>query len=68
MVACPLCHGNLDIRQHKIDEGNEGENYDTPIFYVTQLAALALGVASNSLGFESVITDPKPLLREKQLL
>ena len=69
MVACPLCHGNLDIRQHKIDENNKGEeNYDTPIFYVTQLAALAMGVPSDKLGFESVIIDPKPLLKGKGLI
>jgi heterodisulfide reductase subunit B2 len=87
MVACPLCHGNLDIRQKDIQEqqsakdatlfgnifGSElqqsgAEQRDLPIFYVTQLAALAMGVPSDKLGFESVIIDPKPLLREKQLL
>jgi len=89
MVACPLCHGNLDIRQKEIKEaygapdsslfGNifgselqhvtgESDRRDLPVFYITQLAALAMGVASESLGFESVITDPKPLLRDKQLL
>ena len=91
MVACPLCHGNLDIRQQGIKElygakdsslfgnifGSElqqsgddpaSDRRDLPIFYITQLAALAMGVASENLGFESVITDPKPLLRDKQLL
>jgi heterodisulfide reductase subunit B2 len=67
MVACPLCHGNLDMRQHGIEEKN-GVQYNTPIFYVTQLVALAMGVPSDKLGFESVIIDPKPLLRDKQLL
>ena len=67
MVACPLCHGNLDIRQQSI-EAKSGADYDTPIFYVTQLAALAMGVPSDKLGFESVITDPKPLLKKKGLI
>lgn len=67
MVACPLCHGNLDIRQQKIDEGHQ-TNYNMPIFYVTQLAALALGTAGDKLGFDSVIVDPRPMLREKGLL
>ena len=67
MVACPLCHGNLDIRQQNIESKNH-TNYDTPIFYITQLAALAMGVATDKLGFESVIVDPRPLLKEKQLL
>jgi heterodisulfide reductase subunit B len=89
MVACPLCHGNLDIRQKEIKEAygapdstlfgsifgsdlplstTSEDRRDLPIFYITQLAALAMGVASQSLGFESVIIDPKPLLRDKQLL
>jgi len=89
MVACPLCHGNLDIRQQGIKDkqnaqestlfgnifgsevqqpGGAGEARDVPIFYITQLAALAMGVPTDKLGFESVIIDPKPLLREKNLL
>jgi heterodisulfide reductase subunit B2 len=67
MVACPLCHGNLDIRQHRIEEKNSA-SYDTPIFYVTQLAALAMGAPADKLGFESVIIDPRPLLKEKKLI
>jgi heterodisulfide reductase subunit B2 len=90
MVACPLCHGNLDIRQQGIKEkyapegslmgnifGSEHKQASTeggeprremPIFYVTQLAALAMGVPTDKLGLESIIIDPMPLLREKQLL
>ena len=67
MVACPLCHSNLDVRQASIEDKSRID-YDTPIFYVTQLVALALGVAGNKLGFESVIVDPRPLLTKKQLL
>jgi heterodisulfide reductase subunit B2 len=88
MVACPLCHGNLDIRQQGIKDkygaqegglfGNifgsevqmegDSDQRSMPIFYVTQLAALAMGVPSDKLGFESVITDPKPLLKGKGLI
>jgi heterodisulfide reductase subunit B2 len=89
MVACPLCHGNLDIRQEGIkakygtpegtlmgnifgsdlQQGSDAApRRETPIFYFTQLVALAMGVPSDKLGFESIITDPRPLLREKQLL
>ena len=67
MVACPLCHGNLDIRQESIEDKSK-TSYDTPIFYVTQLVALALGVSGNKLGLESVIVDPRPLLMSKELL
>jgi len=67
MVACPLCHGNLDIRQKEIEE-TTGEQYGMPIFYMTQLLALAAGVPGGKLGFDSMIVSPQPLLKEKHLL
>lgn len=67
MVACPLCHGNLDIRQKEIEEAT-GKRFGMPVFYMTQLLALAVGVSSGKLGFDSMIVNPLPLLREKQLL
>lgn len=67
MVACPLCHGNLDIRQQEIEEVN-GTSYGMPVFYVTQLLGLAVGVSPARLGLESMIVSPVPLLKEKNLL
>lgn len=67
IVACPLCHGNLDIRQQEIEEAS-GTRYGMPVFYITQLLALAAGVSSTRLALDSMIVDPKPLLKEKNLL
>jgi heterodisulfide reductase subunit B2 len=67
MVACPLCHGNLDIRQKDIEEAS-GTRYNMPVFYITQLLALACGVQHSRLGLESNIVSPMGLLREKNLL
>ncbi len=67
MVACPLCHGNLDIRQKEIEEAS-GTTYNMPVFYLTQLLGLACGVAPSRLGLESMIVSPLPLLKEKNLL
>jgi len=67
MVACPLCHGNLDIRQQEIEEAT-GERYGMPVFYMTQLLALAAGVPTQKLGLDSMITNPVPLLKEKKLI
>jgi heterodisulfide reductase subunit B len=67
MVACPLCHGNLDIRQKEIEAGT-GVAYNMPVFYVTQLLGLAVGIAPNKLGFDSMIVNPAPLLKEKGLI
>lgn len=67
MVACPLCHGNLDIRQQEIEEAS-GERYGMPVFYMTQLLGLAVGVPPNQLGLDSMIVNPMPLLKEKKLI
>lgn len=67
MVACPLCHGNLDIRQKEIEEAT-GKRFGMPVFYMTQLLALATGVAPTKLGFDSMIVNPLPLLKEKGLV
>ena len=67
MVACPLCHGNLDIRQGEIEEAS-GTRYRLPVFYLTQLLALAVGVPTSRLGLESMMVNPLPLLKEKKLL
>jgi heterodisulfide reductase subunit B len=67
VVACPLCHGNLDIRQQGIEEAT-GEHFDLPIFYMTQLLALAVGVKPKRLGLDSMIVNPMPLLKAKNLI
>lgn len=66
VVACPLCHGNLDIRQKEI-EGIYKADYDLPIFYLTQLVGLALGVAPEQLGLDALIVSPQKLLKARDL-
>jgi len=67
MVACPLCHGNLDIRQKEI-EGVFNTEYGLPVFYLTQLVGLAVGLGTDKLGLGAMMVNPMPLLKEKQLL
>jgi heterodisulfide reductase subunit B len=67
MVACPLCHGNLDIRQKEI-EGVYSTRYAMPVFYITQLVGLAAGLEADKLGLDALIVNPMPLLKEKGLL
>ena len=67
MVACPLCHGNLDIRQKEI-EGVYNVNYGLPVFYITQLVGLAAGLSAEKLGLGALIVNPLPLLKDKGLL
>ncbi|KAA0892099.1 CoB--CoM heterodisulfide reductase iron-sulfur subunit B family protein [Oryzomonas rubra] len=67
MVACPLCHGNLDIRQKEI-EGVYNTEYAMPVFYITQLVGLATGLGADKLGLDALIVNPMPLLKEKGLV
>jgi heterodisulfide reductase subunit B len=60
-VACPLCHVNLDTRQAEVEQ-EYGTQYDIPIFYFTQLMALAFGISPEKLGLKKHFTNPDTLL------
>jgi heterodisulfide reductase subunit B len=67
MVGCPLCHGNLDIRQKEIENVYQTD-YNLPVFYLTQLVGLSVGLGADKLGLDAMIVNPTPLLKEKGLL
>lgn len=60
-VACPLCHINLDARQPEVD-AKFGQAYGIPVFYFTQLVALALGATPAEVYLDRHLVDPRPLL------
>jgi len=64
VLSCPLCRFNLDVR------GKEAEKLfnsykQIPVFYYTQLIAVALGLDLKLCGFESHAVDPLILLKKK---
>lgn len=61
-VGCPLCHVNLDTRQAEV-EAEFKTSFDLPVFYFTQLMALALGVPSGELGLRKHFVDTEGLLQ-----
>jgi heterodisulfide reductase subunit B len=67
IVACPLCHVNLDSRQKQIEE-EFGEDFDLPVIYLTQLMGLAFGVDPTELALQKHFVDPFPLLQKKGFL
>jgi heterodisulfide reductase subunit B len=67
VVACPLCHFNLDARQKQIEEEFR-EVYNLPIVYFTQLMGLAFGLKSEELGLDKHFVDPMPLLNRSSSL
>jgi heterodisulfide reductase subunit B len=64
VTVCPLCHVNIDGRQGQIKD----LGFDIPIFYATQLAAIALGLGEKTAMLNKNLVDPRPLLREKGLI
>jgi heterodisulfide reductase subunit B len=49
VVACPMCHTNLDMRQTAMKHVNS-EHQDFPVLYLTELIGLALGMDEKELG------------------
>ena len=51
IVACPMCHSNLDMRRGAINSFL-GEKIDIPVLYATQVIGLALGLERKALGLQ----------------
>ncbi|GHV09634.1 hypothetical protein FACS1894162_0610 [Bacteroidia bacterium] len=51
IVACPMCHANLDMRRSAIDKFI-GEKTTIPALYVTQAIGLACGLTIEQLGIK----------------
>jgi len=64
IVACPMCHSNLDMRQLNIKKKNPTHKL-LPVLYLTQLIGLAIGIDENKLGLNLHFVDPRPLLKAK---
>ena len=54
VAACPVCMANLDMRA--------SESVRLPVFYFTELMALAMGLEGPEKWFKMHRTDPRPLL------
>ncbi|MCX7990522.1 MAG: CoB--CoM heterodisulfide reductase iron-sulfur subunit B family protein [Proteobacteria bacterium] len=67
LTSCPLCHYNLDARQQEMIDSKVGFK-PIPVFYLTQIIGLSLGLDVESLGFEKNKVSPVNLLKEKGLL
>lgn len=69
VVACPMCHSNLDMRQANINK-MFGTDFDIPVVYLTELVGLAIGVKPKKLGLRKHFVDPmrvtKRFTREPQ--
>lgn len=66
VTDCPMCQSNLDTRQTEI-EAARGEKYNLPVFYLTELMALAFGDSDTTKWWKKHFVDPTPLLAGKGL-
>ena len=51
VVACPMCHVNLDMKQAAIEKRHDA-HYGLPIYYLSDLVGMALGLSAAELGTE----------------
>jgi heterodisulfide reductase subunit B2 len=51
VVACPMCHSNLDMRRPAIDS-YLNMKIDIPVLYITQAIALAMGLTPHQAGIQ----------------
>jgi heterodisulfide reductase subunit B len=56
IVACPMCHSNLDMRRDAINSFL-GEKIDIPVLYVTQAIGLAIGLDRKALSLQRHFVD-----------
>ncbi|MCK4352345.1 CoB--CoM heterodisulfide reductase iron-sulfur subunit B family protein [candidate division WOR-3 bacterium] len=66
-TSCPLCAFNLDNRQKEVKEKHQ-DFKQIPVFYFTQLMAIAFGLGEKYCSFDLNYINPRPLLIDKKLL
>ncbi len=64
VTSCPLCAFNLDNRQDEVKELHQ-DFKEMPVFYFTQLMAIAFGLDEKYCEFNLNHVDPRSLLKEK---
>ncbi len=65
VVACPLCHTNLDARQFQMTTQAETPPAPMPVLYFTQLMALAFGLPQKAAALQKNMVDPWPVLEAR---
>ena len=63
VTACSICHANLDMRQPR-----NGASLPLPIFYFSELSALAFGSSNVRMWLTKHLVDPSDLLNRLGLL
>ena len=51
VVACPMCHVNLDMKQHHAGEFLQMK-FELPVYYLSDMVGMALGLGAAELGID----------------
>jgi heterodisulfide reductase subunit B len=63
VVACPLCHQNLDLRQDQVNS-YRGSHSQMPILYITQVIGLALEFSPQEMGMDKHAVSSEGVLKK----
>lgn len=63
VTACPVCHLNLDMRQKTIEKKYQTE-FNLPVFYVTELVAIACGAEPPTVGTNRHFVEANSIFRQ----
>ncbi len=67
ITSCPVCHYNLDNFQSKIAKIHSDHQF-IPVFYFSQIMAMAFGLPIEVWGLEYNKVNPTNLLKENKIL
>jgi len=56
IVACPMCHMNLDMRRPEIKK-QINKDINIPVLFITQALGLSMGIAADKLGLNKHFVD-----------
>ncbi len=63
VVACPLCHSNLDVRQREI-ERKYSERIGLPVIFITELLGLSFGLSPEELAIDGHMVNADKILQK----
>jgi len=63
VCVCPACYQQFDFNQKEVNK-NKNTDYNFPVFYITELIALALGIDEETLGLNFHRIKVKEILQK----
>ena len=61
VVSCPMCHANLDLKRSAVN-AEFGTEYKMPVYYISQLVAMALGASPKEVAVQKHFVEAQSLV------